>query len=68
MNNLSRGFAQFLVGIVVIAGIFLMVRPNSQGPGIVSSVGTALSNLVSAGTGSGNWGTPASGTSTSGTG
>lgn len=55
MTNLTSGFAQFLAGIVILAGIFVMVRPGSQGPSLVSNVGSALTNLVSAGTGGGSW-------------
>ena len=35
--------------------LFLMVRPGSQGPGLVSASGTALKNVISAGTGGGTW-------------
>lgn len=55
MNNLTGSFGQFLVGIVILAGVFVMVRPRSQGPQLVKNVGSALTNLVSAGTGGGTW-------------
>jgi hypothetical protein len=41
----------FAYGIVV----FLMVRPGSQGPGLVNASGSALSNVIKAGTGGGTW-------------
>jgi hypothetical protein len=34
---------------------FLMVRPGSQGPSLVNAAGTALKNVISAGTGGGTW-------------
>lgn len=55
MDDIGRGFAQFLTGIIIIAGIFLMVRPGTQGPTLVTNVGSALTNLVTAGTGGGTW-------------
>jgi hypothetical protein len=35
--------------------LFLLVRPGSQGPNLISSSGTALSNVIKAGTGGGTW-------------
>jgi len=35
--------------------LFLMVRPQSQGPTLVTNAGDALSNVVKAGTGGGTW-------------
>jgi hypothetical protein len=46
---------QFLVGIIFLAVIFVLVRPNSQGPTLVTNVADGLSNLVNAGTGGGGW-------------
>jgi hypothetical protein len=48
-------FGQFLAGIIVLAVIFVLVRPNSQGPKLVTNVADGLSNLVNAGTGGGGW-------------
>lgn len=55
MSNLTSSFGTFLVGIVVLAGIFTMVRPRSQGPALVNNVANGLTNLVKAGTGGGSW-------------
>lgn len=55
MGNLTSSFGTFLVGIVILAGIFVMVRPQSQGPTLVNNVATGLTNLVNAGTGGGGW-------------
>jgi hypothetical protein len=41
----------FAYGIVV----FLLVRPGSQGPSLVGSLGTSLTNVIKAGTGGGTW-------------
>jgi hypothetical protein len=35
--------------------LYLLVRPGSQGPGLISAGGTALKNVISAGTGGGTW-------------
>lgn len=37
--------------LVVVAGILVLTRPGSQGPGFVSAIGGAFSNAVSASTG-----------------
>jgi len=46
---------QFLAGIVILATIFVLVRPGSQGPTLVTNVADGLSNLVNSGTGGGGW-------------
>lgn len=43
------------MGIVIVAAIFVMVRPGSQGPGLVQSVGNAFSGSLKAATGGGTW-------------
>jgi hypothetical protein len=35
--------------------LFLLVRPGSQGPSLVSKTGGALSGVIKAGTGGGTW-------------
>jgi hypothetical protein len=45
----------WLGGLLVVAGIFVMVRPNSQGPSLVSNVTGGISNMVKAATGGGTW-------------
>jgi len=45
----------FLIGIVFIAGIFVLVRPGSQGPKLVDSITSGTVNLVKAATGGGTW-------------
>lgn len=34
---------------------YLFVRPGSQGPSLINSMGSALSNVIKAGTGGGTW-------------
>ena len=43
------------MGALVLAGIFVMVRPNSQGPKLVSNVATGFSSVIKAATGGGTW-------------
>jgi len=52
---MSNAFGTFLVGIIYLAIIFVLVRPSSQGPKLVTNVADGLSNLVNAGTGGGGW-------------
>jgi Tfp pilus assembly protein FimT len=54
-------FAEFLVGVVVIAIIYMLVRPSSAGPAIVGQVSDALSDLIRSATG---YGTFTNGTAT----
>jgi hypothetical protein len=35
--------------------LFLLVRPGSKGPNLVSASGSALSGVIKAGTGGGTW-------------
>lgn len=51
MNKLVDIFT----GIIVVAGIMVLVRPNSQGPSLVSAVGTSFSSMIQAATGGGTW-------------
>ena len=41
--------------IVVVGGIFVMVRPGSQGPGLVKAFGTSFSSALGAATGGSKW-------------
>lgn len=45
----------FLAGIIIIAILFVLVRPNSQGPTLVSNVSSGLSGLINSATGGGGW-------------
>ena len=51
-----RGVAQsFFAGLIVIAIIFVLVRPGSQGPKLVSAVSRGLQGLLVKATGGGTW-------------
>ena len=52
---MSRTAGSFLTGIIIIAVIFVLVRPGSQGPTLVSGVSSGLAGLVNAATGGGGW-------------
>ncbi|TCO52994.1 hypothetical protein [Actinocrispum wychmicini] len=47
--------ADFLGGALVVAGIFVMVRPGSQGPSLVNAFGSAVYGVFNAITGGGSW-------------
>ena len=50
---MTRTAQSFLAGIIIIAIIFVLVRPNSQGPKLVSTVSSGLAGLLHAATGGG---------------
>ena len=51
-----KGLASsFLTGIIILAVLFVLVRPGSKGPSLVTNVSNGLSNLVKAATGGGTW-------------
>jgi hypothetical protein len=52
---MTGAFGTFLVGIIYLAVLFVLVRPGSQGPTLISNVANGLSSLVNAGTGGGGW-------------
>jgi len=52
---MGDAFGTFIVGIIILAALFVMVRPGSAGPILVTNVANGLSNLVNAGTGGGGW-------------
>ena len=52
---MENAFGTFLVGIVYLAALFVLVRPGSQGPVLVTNVANGLTSLVNAGTGGGGW-------------
>jgi hypothetical protein len=37
--------------LVVVAGIMVLVRPHSQGPGLVTAIGNAFSGSIATATG-----------------
>jgi drug/metabolite transporter (DMT)-like permease len=45
----------WLGGALVVAGIFVMVRPGSQGPTLVDNLGKAVNGVFGAVTGGGTW-------------
>lgn len=50
-----KDFGTFLIGIVYLAVLFVLVRPGSQGPTLITNVANGLTGLVNAGTGGGGW-------------
>lgn len=47
--------ADIAAAVITVAAIFVLVRPGSQGPQFVSSVGNAFSGVLNAATGGANW-------------
>ena len=52
---MSRTAGSFLTGIIIIAILFVLVRPGSQGPKLVTGVSAGLAGLVTSATGGGTW-------------
>lgn len=48
-------FFDWLMLLLYVAILFLLVRPQSQGPKLVDVTGKSLVNLVNAATGGGGW-------------
>lgn len=46
---------EILILAIYLAVVFTMVRPGSQGPSLVSALGSAFAGLITAATGSGAW-------------
>lgn len=47
--------ADVALGVIIVAAIFVMVRPGSQGPGLINSIGNAFTGSLRAATGGGTW-------------
>jgi len=43
------------MAIVVVAGLFVLVRPGSQGTKLVTSLTSGFTNSIKAATGGGGW-------------
>jgi hypothetical protein len=51
-----RGIAgSFLTGIIIISILFVLVRPNSKGPQLVTAVSGGLQGLIGKATGGGGF-------------
>jgi hypothetical protein len=45
----------FLTGIIIIAVLFVLVRPGSKGPNLIHAVSGGLQGLLGKATGGGTW-------------
>ena len=52
---MGRTAQSLITGIIIIAILFVLVRPGSQGPSLVSGVSSGLAGLVNSATGGGGW-------------
>lgn len=43
------------MGFIILAAIFTLVRPRSQGPQFVGAVGSSFANVITAATGGGSF-------------
>lgn len=50
-----KNVTEIFVLVVYLAIIFTLVRPNSQGPGLVKAFGTAFSGILGSATGGGTF-------------
>lgn len=47
--------ADIAMGVLLVAGIMVMVRPNSQGPRLVTSLTSGFAGVIGAATGGGSF-------------
>ena len=47
--------SSLITGVIIIAIIFVLVRPGSKGPTLVTSVSNGLKGLIGKATGGGTW-------------
>jgi hypothetical protein len=47
--------ADIASSVVTVALIFVLVRPNSQGPQFVSNIGSSFATVLNAATGGATW-------------
>lgn len=52
---MGKDLGAFLIGIVYLSVLFVLVRPGSQGPTLITNVSNGLTGLIKAGTGGGSW-------------
>jgi len=52
---MGRAAQSFLAGIIILAIIFTLVRPRSQGPALVKAVSNGLQGLIGKATGGGTF-------------
>lgn len=45
----------WLMAVLFLAGIFVLVRPGSQGPTLVATFGNSIGRIVDAATGGQGW-------------
>lgn len=51
-----KGIASsFITGIIIIAILFVLVRPGSKGPSLVTSVSSGIKGVLGKATGGGTW-------------
>ena len=48
-------WVDILSGVVVVAAIFVLVRPRSQGPAFVKAMGNSFAGVLGAATGGSKW-------------
>jgi hypothetical protein len=44
-----------LMAVVLVAALFVMVRPKSQGPSLISAFTNGFGSILKAATGGGSW-------------
>lgn len=50
MNRIGDWF----ITLLYVAMVYVLVRPNSQGPQFVAQIGTSVANMINAATGAGS--------------
>lgn len=53
---MKAGAFAVLIAVIYLAALFVLVRPNSQGPKLIGAVSSGLQGLIGSATGGGTWG------------
>jgi hypothetical protein len=51
----GKDFGTFLIAVVYLAALFVLVRPGSQGPTLVTNASDGIASVINSGTGGGGW-------------
>jgi hypothetical protein len=50
-----KNFWDWMMLILYVSALFLLVRPGSQGPKLISTLGSAVQGMIKQATGGGTW-------------
>jgi hypothetical protein len=63
-TSVGQDVGAWLIGLIYVSILFVLVRPGSQGPTLVTAVTGGMTNLMNAATGGGGWNAGSTGSTT----